>query len=44
MKKKKTENRLVLSHKEKLPKYLNSYLHNLFEMNKTLVNLQLGKL
>ena len=41
---KKFRNKIVLSHKVKLPKYLNFYLHNLFEKNKVLVNLQLGKL
>ena len=44
MKKKKTENKIVLSHRVKLPKHLSFYLHNLFERNKALVNLQLGKL
>ena len=44
MGKKKTENRIVLSRRVKLPKYLNFYLHNLFEKNKALVNFQLGKL
>ncbi len=41
MGKKKTENRIVLSHRVKLPRHLNFYLHNLFERNKTLVNLHL---
>ena len=44
MRKSKTENKIVLSHRVKLPKYLNFYLHNLFEKNKALVNFQLGKL
>jgi len=44
MKKKQTENKIVLSQKVKLPKYLNFYLHNLFEKNKYLVNSQLEKL
>ncbi len=44
MKRKKTENKIVLSHKIKFPKHLGFYLHNLFERNKALVNLQLGKL
>ncbi len=44
MGKKKTDNRIVLSHRVKLPKHLVFYLHNLFEKNKALVNLQLGKL
>ena len=44
MKKKQTENKIVLSQKVKLPKYLNFYLHNLFERNKYLVNSQLEKL
>ena len=44
MKKKQTENKIVLSQKVKLPKYLNLYLHNLFEKNKTLVNFELQNL
>ena len=44
MKRKQTENKIVLSQKVKLPKYLTFYLHNLFEINKTLVNLELQKL
>ena len=44
MRRRKTENKIALSHKVKLPKHLNFYLHNLFEKNKALVNLQLGKL
>ncbi len=44
MGKRKAENKIVLSHRVKLPKHLNFYLHNLFERNKVLVNLQLENL
>ncbi|MDQ7082663.1 MAG: hypothetical protein Q9N34_06705 [Aquificota bacterium] len=44
MGRRKTENKIVLSHRVKLPKHLNFYLHNLFERNKVLVNLQLENL
>ncbi len=44
MKKKKAENRIVLSCKVKLPKHTSFYLHNLFEGNRCLVNFQLEKL
>ncbi|RUM31562.1 MAG: hypothetical protein DSY32_01060, partial [Aquifex sp.] len=42
--KKQNENKIVLSQRVKLPKHLNFYLHNLFEKNKTLVNLHLKNL
>jgi|GEM_PF-1122898 len=41
MKKKKAENKIILSCRVKLPKHISFYLHNFFEKNKTLVNLQL---
>ena len=44
MGRRKTEDKIVLSHRIKLPKHLSFYLHNLFERNKYLVNSQLEKL